>query len=68
MPKPEAGAVGAPGNERIKNGVANLVEHARTVVLELNRGNQPVAMRADADVARGAGAQDQARRIDAPRR
>src|SRR5882724_3082280 len=62
-PQPESGAVGAAGNQRIKNGLAELVEDARPVVLELNRRHHAVAVRADADVARRPGPQDQARRF-----
>ena len=50
----EACPVGAAGNERIENGVADFRKHAGAVVLELNRGHQPMAPRADADAVRAA--------------
>ena len=62
MPEPESRAVGAARHQRIENRVADFGGHARTVVLELNGGHQPMALAADADVARDARAQDEARR------
>ena len=64
----EAGAVGAAGDQRIENRVANLRGHARSVVLELDRGDQAMAVRADADIGGRARAQDQPRRSHAAAR
>src|SRR5580658_4737454 len=60
--EPEARACGAARDERIENRVANVRGHARAVVLELNRGHQPMALPTDADVGRDAGPQGEPRR------
>src|ERR1700738_3729077 len=56
-------AIGAPGHQRIKNRVANFREHSRTVVFELNRGKEPVTLRADAHVAYSASSKDESGRL-----
>src|SRR5918995_133450 len=58
--KTEPRAVGAPGHEWIEERVAQMVGHARTVVFELDAGDEPVTARADVDVGQRARAQHDA--------
>src|SRR5262245_2753706 len=46
----EPGAIGTAGHERIEQGFAQVVGHARTVVFELHAGDESMPARADVDV------------------
>ena len=57
----ETGAVGTAGDEGVENRVANLGQHTRPVVLELNRSDESIAFRSHTDVDRSTRAENEPR-------